>query len=523
MADYPTPKNAIIPTSTSVYDPNAGRTVAPTPVPTAIPAPTADQLARRTADATTTNPTTDTASPYYPRYTAAEQAAVDTLSAPVTAKTEDQIVAEKTAAAQAQIDALSKHYADLAAEQQTINEGRNRATSSVNTLTGLAGSTEANIAANKTTALNQKESTAIENQKNADIQSILTGIRSSAVQEAQQSRQEARQSATDILALRTQRQTEAVDHLTNLAKAGATLDGLKSTLGQQEYNYLVNNVGGETQVQSLLTLNRPQETVLDKSIQNGKYVIAYQNPIDGKVRIESTDLGIPPGYSKTIDAGNRILAVPDNWDGDPSKLISINKGLTPTQQQSAGNSSDANPQLYNGLSAHTSTAVRARVNKYATDNTIQNYSTVQDGYNFANSLDTKTQNPADDQALIYSLAKALDPGSVVREGEYATAQKYAQSWIAAYGTGIQQAILGTGFLSQTARENIKKTIEEKYKAQKMSYDQTRNSYVQGINALTGRNDGEKFLTDYITPNNDTSASGSQTITAPDGTQVQITD
>lgn len=148
---------------------------------------------------------------------------------------------------------------------------------------------------------------------------------------------------------------------------------------------------------------------------------------------------------------------------------------------------------------------------------------MQDGYNFANSLDTKTQNPADDQALIYSLAKALDPGSVVREGEYATAQKYAQSWIAAYGTGIQQAILGTGFLSQTARENIKKTIEEKYKAQKMSYDQTRNSYVQGINALTGRNDGEKFLTDYITPNNDTSASGSQTITAPDGTQVQITD
>jgi hypothetical protein len=73
------------------------------------------------------------------------------------------------------------------------------------------------------------------------------------------------------------------------------------------------------------------ETILDKRIEGGKYVIAYQNPIDGKVRIETVDLGLPVGYTKTIDAGNRILAIPDDWDGDPSKLVTINKGLTPGQ------------------------------------------------------------------------------------------------------------------------------------------------------------------------------------------------
>lgn len=64
---------------------------------------------------------------------------------------------------------------------------------------------------------------------------------------------------------------------------------------------------------------------------------------------------------------------------------------------------------------------------------MTNFNQIQEGYLLTKSLDNKTTNPTDDQALIYSLAKTLDPGSVVREGEYATVQKYAQSWVDAYG------------------------------------------------------------------------------------------
>jgi len=159
----------------------------------------------------------------------------------------------------------------------------------------------------------------------------------------------------------------------------------------------------------------------------------------------------------------------------------------------------ADEQLYSGLSAATATAVRSKVSKFSTEPIIQNYATIQEGRNFASVISDTTTNPADDQALIYSLAKALDPGSVVREGEYATAQKYSQSWIQAYGKSVTQALLGTGFLSQEARQNIKKTIEQKYLSSKRSYDNLYNQYEASINSLTGRNDGNEFLMEYTTP------------------------
>jgi len=176
-----------------------------------------------------------------------------------------------------------------------------------------------------------------------------------------------------------------------------------------------------------------------------------------------------------------------------------------------------NPQLYTGLKPATATAVRSQVGAFKTEPLVQNFAVIQEGRNFAGSLDNKTTNPADDQALIYSLAKALDPGSVVREGEYATAQKYAQSWLAAYGKGVTQALAGTGFLSETARKNIKDTIETKYKSSLRSYNNLANQYEKGINDLTGRNDGSKFIRSYVTP------SAGQTVKAPDGQEIIITD
>jgi LysM repeat protein len=167
----------------------------------------------------------------------------------------------------------------------------------------------------------------------------------------------------------------------------------------------------------------------------------------------------------------------------------------------------ADEQLYSGLSSATATAVRAQVSSWKSEPQVQNFATVQDGYNFSQTLKSDTTNPADDQALIYSLAKALDPNSVVREGEYATAQKYAQSWIKAYGKGVEQAILGTGFLSKEARENIKKTIAQKYTSTKMTYDNLYQQKISSINALTGRTDGARFLTDYAMSTGD-DASGS---------------
>lgn len=158
----------------------------------------------------------------------------------------------------------------------------------------------------------------------------------------------------------------------------------------------------------------------------------------------------------------------------------------------------ADAPLYSGLSSQTATAVRSQVSRFSSEPIVQNFAVVQEGNNFAQSIANNTKNPAEHQAIIYALAKALDPGSVVREGEYATAQKYAQSWINAYGKGVEQAINGTGFLSEDAIRNIKSTIAKKYEASNKSYTSLENNFARGINDLTGKTDGAKFLRSYRT-------------------------
>jgi len=129
---------------------------------------------------------------------------------------------------------------------------------------------------------------------------------------------------------------------------------------------------------------------------------------------------------------------------------------------------------------------------------VQNFNTIAEGYNFAKSLSSNTKNPADDQALIYAFAKAMDPGSVVREGEYATVQKYAQSLVSSYGKSVSQAISGTGFLSQQARDSIKKTIESRYNTSKQNYDNVYNEYLKRISTVGGLSPDQasQFLTNY---------------------------
>ncbi len=127
---------------------------------------------------------------------------------------------------------------------------------------------------------------------------------------------------------------------------------------------------------------------------------------------------------------------------------------------------------------------------------VKNTQKMAEAVAFAEGLDINTKNPADDQALIYAFAKAMDPDSVVREGEYATVQKYAQSWAQQLKFDATRIFSNTEFLTPQARANMKKTIRAKFGAGKAQYDAVRKSYVNQINKITGMGDGEEYLTDY---------------------------
>jgi hypothetical protein len=285
--------------------------------------------------------------------------------------------------------------------------------------------------------------------------------------------------------------------------------------------YLQEATGySEDYLKTIFKANQPQAAKPDISWDKdgNARIVAYDSKT-GKLNVEvktAAELGIPQGSEIEFIENDNGVKMPFESVKDASGKLLYYKPIN--VQGVNGVPVDKNAdQLYSGLSTQTATAVRSKVSKFSTEPMITNFSTVQDGYNFASSISDTTTNPADDQALIYSLAKALDPNSVVREGEYATAQKYSQSWIKSYGKGIEQAISGTGFLSEDARKNIKKTIKQKYETTKKSYDNLYKQYADGINLLTGKGNGKEFLVDYATPSaSDTDEKPSQ-MSLPDGT------
>lgn len=263
----------------------------------------------------------------------------------------EEIQKNLTKQSQKEINSLYQYQADLLAEQQNINQQNERATASVNTLTGLAGSSEANINQQRTTQQGQQANRQIVDAVQTQVQGVLSSIRKDAFEHYKYLKGEARLDAKDALTAKKTREEKALTNVSLLAQSGATIEGYKQT-DPEGYKYLAEQVGGEEMMKAMFTLNRPQDTILDKKIEGGKYIISFQNPLDGKIRIETVDLGLPPQYTKTIDAGNRIVAVPDNWDGDPSKLITINKGLTPKQAQgSTSSAGGGNTQYSSDLDA----------------------------------------------------------------------------------------------------------------------------------------------------------------------------
>jgi hypothetical protein len=153
------------------------------------------------------------------------------------------------------------------------------------------------------------------------------------------------------------------------------------------------------------------------------------------------------------------------------------------------------------------TRVQSIAGQFDNEKPVQDFNQIQQAKSFVDSLSNQTQNPSDDQALIYALAKTLDPTSSVREGEYATAQKYSQSMVKQYGRSINQAINGTGFLSEDARKNIKATINARYNSSLKQYKNVYDEYGRRINKLTGGNDGLDYITNYEGSSSEQSSSG----------------
>lgn len=188
-----------------------------------------------------------------------------------------------------------------------------------------------------------------------------------------------------------------------------------------------------------------------------------------------------------IVAGRRVLVRPGSdgqMYGMDLKPIPADQ-LQPEPRPSAGQVLPAKDRRANQLA-----------DQFTAHPIVKRATTMAEGWSFAQAIEDATTNPTDDIGLIYAFAKLMDPESVVREGEYATVQKYAQSWAQQFGFSAARVFSNTKFLSTDAVTKLKSTIEKRYQAGRKSYDNLRANYVTQINRVTGADDGEERLIDY---------------------------
>lgn len=429
----------------------------------------------------------------------------------VSVRSEESIYSDMYSRARGELDALGQLEKDLLAEQNVINEKNDRSTQAISTLSGLGGSTEADISQQKTTAIGQKANKQIQNEINLQRQQLLSKIRGAATEEARALRLEARQSEQDRIANRAARQQEAQTFLQNISASGLNLDELKAS-DTESYNYLAKQYGSEDALKGAYTLNTPQEQILDKRLEGGKYIIAKQNPTTGKISVETVDLGLPVGYSKTIDAGDRILAVPDNWDGNPAKLVSVNKGLTP------GGGSKEKLTPYQQFMATQAIAKDTQARTEQAREMARQSQLIQQSYNNIESGGDRSLNT---QAIVTSFNKILDPSSVVRESEYDRTAA-GQSLLARLEGKVQNIAAGGAGVTPATLKEASDIANEYLKGAKKSIE-TQNARAREMANQFGLNPDFVTSTGQIDSGDTSTNGGTNVVTAPDGSLVEIID
>lgn len=107
------------------------------------------------------------------------------------------------------------------------------------------------------------------------------------------------------------------------------------------------------------------------------------------------------------------------------------------------------------------------------------YITIRDA---KNRIDQIEKTGAGDVALLFQYMKILDPGSTVREGEFATAANVAG--VPGQIEALRKRVLGEGQLPEAARKQILSQANKLYQAAANQHDKLQNSFA-GIAKRSG--------------------------------------
>jgi len=397
---------------------------------------------------------------------------------------------------QDRINAINSVYAGKLAEAQQQGKGRVGSTTSILANRGLAGSMRGGAIAEGTLTQNRQIEDAINAEKAAAIQGIYSQVNSQAQAEAERRRQAIEGGAKSYIDFIKGQETTKQTNLGNTVGAFIAQGIDPSTLTPDELKGIADKLKVST---SDIIAQYKQKEFESQSAQR-EQELKNNQPFE-----------LSEGQA-------RFVYNPQTGKFD--KVASVGKTYAPN---SGGGNNGANGGIYDLLDYRTANAVIAQGNSFGTSDIVKKYNNIVGASNLIAGIDPNTTNPAEHQAIVYNFAKALDPDSVVREGEYATVKKYSQNLLSKYKGEIKQAIAGTGFLSPQAIKDIQAATDNRIKAYEPQYQNLRNQTKTRINSIAGKDVGDLVLLEYdqgYTGNNQTSSQSGTNVT-PSGVTYTI--
>jgi hypothetical protein len=373
----------------------------------------------------------------------------------------DEIMRDTLAQFQGEIDATNSVFADKLRKAQIQGQNRLGMTRAENFNAGIENSSFANAAQERTANFNADVENAIQNEKLQMISQIESAAREAGQKFYEQKKAAKEAGLESYMALLTgtksAKEAIALDIADNILNSNLSID----EINPQNLESIAKNAGVTTsQIKKL-----------------------YQQRLDEQAQAEA-ELALKGQFN--LSEGQA------RYDAQGNIIASRAKTYAP----SSGGSGSGSNGIYDQLDYRTANAVIAQGNQFGTSDVVKKYNNIIAASNLIAGVDPNTKNPAEHQAVIYNFAKALDPDSVVREGEYATVKKYSQNLVNKYGGEIRQAIKGTGFLSPGAIKAIQQATDNRIKAYEPQYINLRNQTAQRINTLAGKPVADSVLLDY---------------------------
>lgn len=408
---------------------------------------------------------------------AARKAQADYL-ATLNAPDENKIYQDTLSKFQAQIDATNNTYADELSRAKVTGAGRLGTQTAISARRGLIGSDFGEASTVAQEQGNEEVYKSIENERLAKVNAILTQAKSDASADIRAKREEFTKGLDARLAFYSEADARKV---TNTGKAIKSLiaQGLSpKDIDPKDLRQIASYYG--VSVDDITAGYDDTKSAYDAEQEKSKLETSKT-----QAEIDKINADIAKGKIIELSEGGML------YDTTTGKTFKNPKTFAP----SSGRGSSPGG-IYDMLDYRTANAVISQGNNFGTSDVVKKYNNIVAASNLIRGVDPNTTNPAEHQAVVYNFAKALDPDSVVREGEYATVKKYSQSLLNKYGGEIKQAIAGKGFLSSGAIQAIQDATDNRIKAYEPQYKNLRNETKNRINSIAGKDVADLVLLDY---------------------------